>query len=221
MNNEPTLAAEIGARLRLNIGMAGIPVGEDDLEDLEARGYLQIVERFEQAMESMARDIPPDTGAWTVVAEGPVADSFAAEVAGSGSASLPVNLPPGHADAEPLAFATLRTVAALLRDRQVSAVELTTLSLNRISRIDPTLNAFQLVLADEALAGRARTADQVDDRLRPLPRGLARCSRGGEGSVRHARYCHLGRFQSGDSVIRNLRFHGSCAVARSRGRDCG
>jgi Asp-tRNA(Asn)/Glu-tRNA(Gln) amidotransferase A subunit family amidase len=159
MNNEPTKTAEIAARLRLNIRMTGIPVGEDDLKDMEERGYFQIVERFEQAMESIPRDIAPDTGAWTVVAEGPPAESFAAEVATAEPVNLPVNLPPGHTDAEPLAFASLRTVAALLRERQVSAVELAILSLNRISRFDPTLNAFQLILADEAMAA-ARAADQ-------------------------------------------------------------
>jgi aspartyl-tRNA(Asn)/glutamyl-tRNA(Gln) amidotransferase subunit A len=159
MNNEPTMTAEIAARLRLNIRMAGIPVGEDDLKDLEERGYLQIVERFEQAMESVPRDIAPDTGAWTRVSEGPPAESFAAEVPAPESPSRPINLPPGHTDAEPLAFASLRTVAALLRERQVSAVELTTLSLNRISRFDPTLNAFQLILGEEAMAA-ARAADQ-------------------------------------------------------------
>ncbi len=139
--------------------MAGIPVGEDDLEDIEARGYLGMVERFEQAMESVPRDISPDTGAWTVIAEGPRAESFAAEVSEPKPAGGSINLPPDHADAEPLAFASLRTVATLLRDRQISAVELATLSLDRIARFDPSLNAFQLVLADEALAA-ARAADR-------------------------------------------------------------
>jgi aspartyl-tRNA(Asn)/glutamyl-tRNA(Gln) amidotransferase subunit A len=139
--------------------MAGIPVNDDDLEDMEARGYIQIVERFEQVMESVPRNIPLDTGAWTVIAEGAQAGSFAAEVPEATPTNRTSSPPPDYADAEPLAFASLRSVATLLRDRQVSAVGLTTLSLDRISRIDPTLNSFQLVVADEALAA-ARTADQ-------------------------------------------------------------
>jgi aspartyl-tRNA(Asn)/glutamyl-tRNA(Gln) amidotransferase subunit A len=58
-----------------------------------------------------------------------------------------------------LAFASAREVAVLLRERRLSSTELTTMVLERIARRDPVLNAFQVVLAEEAMAA-AREADR-------------------------------------------------------------
>jgi amidase len=63
-------------------------------------------------------------------------------------------------DAADLAFAGLARQAQLVRDGEVSARELTELHLDRIARIDPQLNAYRVVLADEALAA----ADEADRR---------------------------------------------------------
>jgi amidase len=57
-----------------------------------------------------------------------------------------------------LAFAGPLALAAKIRDREVSARELVELYLDRIERIDPHLNAFRTVLAEEAL----EAADRVD-----------------------------------------------------------
>src|SRR5215203_5415340 len=51
-----------------------------------------------------------------------------------------------------LAFAGLARQAQLVRDREVSARELVELSLSRIERFDPELNAFGAVYAERALA---------------------------------------------------------------------
>jgi amidase len=51
-----------------------------------------------------------------------------------------------------VAFAGPAALAALVRDREVRPRELVELFLARIERIDPRLNAFRTVLADEALA---------------------------------------------------------------------
>jgi amidase len=58
-------------------------------------------------------------------------------------------------DAADLAFAGLARQAELVRDGEVSARELTELHLDRIARLDPGLNAFRVVLAEEALAAAA------------------------------------------------------------------
>src|SRR3954463_13248972 len=50
-----------------------------------------------------------------------------------------------------LAFAGLSKQAELVRERQVSARELVELSLERIERFDPELNAFGAVYAEQAL----------------------------------------------------------------------
>jgi amidase len=62
---------------------------------------------------------------------------------------------------EQLAFAGSARLAELLGARQVSSRELTELYLERIERLDPQLNAYCLVLADEAVA----QADEADRRL--------------------------------------------------------
>ncbi len=53
----------------------------------------------------------------------------------------------------------IATASELLRRKQVSAVELTTSSLNRIDQLNPTLNAFITVMHESALA-QARRADE-------------------------------------------------------------
>jgi amidase len=58
---------------------------------------------------------------------------------------------PGPTEDE-IAFAGPTALAALVRDREVRPRELVELFLRRIDRIDPRLNAFRTVLAEEALA---------------------------------------------------------------------
>jgi aspartyl-tRNA(Asn)/glutamyl-tRNA(Gln) amidotransferase subunit A len=72
---------------------------------------------------------------------------------------------------------TLREAAQALRERSVSSVELTRAALDRIERLNPTLNAFLEVLTERAL-DRAAQADRDlragDDRgpLHGIPIGL-------------------------------------------------
>ncbi len=61
-------------------------------------------------------------------------------------------------DENELAFAGPLELARRVREREISARELVELSLARIERLDPSLNAFRETLADEALA----TASQID-----------------------------------------------------------
>ena len=59
---------------------------------------------------------------------------------------------------EALAFLTLADASARVRDRTVSPVELTRACLDRIARLNPTLNAFITITAESALA-EARQAE--------------------------------------------------------------
>src|SRR6266540_3604016 len=61
---------------------------------------------------------------------------------------------------EELAFAGLAEQAGLVRRGEVSARELTELSLARIERLDPQLNAFRTALAERAI----EEADRADGR---------------------------------------------------------
>ncbi|HVU60414.1 MAG TPA: amidase family protein [Mycobacteriales bacterium] len=58
-------------------------------------------------------------------------------------------------DAESVAYAGVAGQAELLRSGAITAVELVSLLLERIVRFEPTLNAFRLVLGEEALAAAA------------------------------------------------------------------
>jgi Asp-tRNA(Asn)/Glu-tRNA(Gln) amidotransferase A subunit family amidase/Asp-tRNA(Asn)/Glu-tRNA(Gln) amidotransferase C subunit len=63
---------------------------------------------------------------------------------------------------EDLAFASIPTLAALLRDREVTSVELTERALERLRRYDPDLNAVITYTEERALEA-ARRADQELD----------------------------------------------------------
>jgi amidase len=64
-------------------------------------------------------------------------------------------------DDQGLAFAGVARLAQLVRDREVSPRELVEFHLERIAQLDPILNAFRVVLAEQALAEAA----QVERRL--------------------------------------------------------
>ncbi len=71
-----------------------------------------------------------------------------------------------------LAFAGLVRQAGLVRDGSVSPRELVELSLERIARLDPELNAFRVVLAEQARAEAAaaeRDDGVADQPLRGVP----------------------------------------------------
>jgi amidase len=66
------------------------------------------------------------------------------------------------AGGEDLAFAGAARQAELLRERQISAYELVALYLERIERLDPRLNAYRVVLGDEALGEAERAQGRLD-----------------------------------------------------------
>jgi amidase len=59
-----------------------------------------------------------------------------------------------------LAFLPATEQARLVREREVSPIELVELYLERIERLDPELGAFVTVCADEALADAREKAEQ-------------------------------------------------------------
>jgi aspartyl-tRNA(Asn)/glutamyl-tRNA(Gln) amidotransferase subunit A len=124
-------------RLRSNLRAAGVQAAEADIEGIIAKGFLTRLVDFEQLLERFPSDGLPDyLGAW----QPPTAPAPA------GAGSLPATSPIG-------------AIAARLRAREISPVELTEQALARIADRDPQLNAFQLVLADQARAA-ARQAEQ-------------------------------------------------------------
>ena len=74
------------------------------------------------------------------------------------------------ADRADVAFLGVRRLAALVREREISPVEIVRLYLERIARYDPKLRAYITVLPDTALdaARRAETAVMRGEPIGPL-----------------------------------------------------
>jgi Asp-tRNA(Asn)/Glu-tRNA(Gln) amidotransferase A subunit family amidase len=146
MPNTLPNASHVLDRLRVNLRAAGVPASDTDFENFIQSGSLAWYEAFDQAVVPYSGDsVPGYLAAWASE------DHTSAEAAPSIDKT-----PTTHAPGAP---ATIAEVAPLLRNRQLSPVELTEQALQRIERRDPTINAFQLVL-DERARAAARRAEQ-------------------------------------------------------------
>ncbi len=77
------------------------------------------------------------------------------------SAPSKVTAPPVPADLEDLAFLPVTQLAALLRTRAISSVELTRMYLGRLKRLDPHLKAVVTLTEDLALKQAARADREI------------------------------------------------------------
>ncbi len=125
-------------RLRASLRAAGIPATEGDFAGIVEKGFLSRVADVERLIAGLPSDDLPDyLDAASLPARAP-ADPGA---------------PPAGGETQ-----TIAGVAAQIRTRAISPVELAEAALARLIARDPQLNAFQLVLADQALAD-ARAAE--------------------------------------------------------------
>src|SRR5262245_61623421 len=76
-------------------------------------------------------------------------------------APLPISRAGGPMDATDLCYTPATELAALIRGKTLSPVELTRAVLERIERVNPAVNAFCTVTADLAMAAARRAEDQV------------------------------------------------------------
>lgn len=124
-------------RLRRNLQSNGIPAGDDEIQTIEEKGFLQTPLLFAKLLQNQPIDSVPDyLGAWQPPAE-------------------PVAQPAPPTAPAPDILAT----AAQLRRGETSAVALTEAALAAIDEADGELNAFQVVAGE-----RARQAAQQADR---------------------------------------------------------
>jgi amidase len=121
-------------------------------------------------------------------------------------------------DAADLAFAGLARQAELVRDGEVSARELTELYLARIERLDPQLNAYRVVLADEALAA----ADAADGRrgtgappLNGVPIAIKDDTDVAGQVTAHGSLAHGGPAGQDAEVVRRLRAAGAVLLGKT------
>ncbi|CAA9580143.1 MAG: Glutamyl-tRNA(Gln) amidotransferase subunit A-like protein, partial [uncultured Thermomicrobiales bacterium] len=150
MAHEP-IGEGVLARLRANAAAAGIALGEDDLARMAAGPFLHNVEAFARLVERTPPDMVPDQlKDWTNGGPGARGEERGATRDGADDGADPTD-----------PFAPLHVVAAAIERREVSPRALTELMLARIEAHDPALNAFQLVLRDEALAAAGEAEREI------------------------------------------------------------
>ncbi|RRR73900.1 MAG: amidase [Candidatus Viridilinea halotolerans] len=130
-------------RLRANLRALGIAVHDDDLEGIAALGFLKRVADVERILAATPPTTLPD---YLDAASLPPAPPSATT-----AAVWPAN-PPDD---------TLLGVAAQLRTGAVTPLALTEAALERLTALDPKLNAFQLVTADGARVDAQRATDEL------------------------------------------------------------
>jgi aspartyl-tRNA(Asn)/glutamyl-tRNA(Gln) amidotransferase subunit A len=130
-------------RLRTNLAIAGISITDADLAGIEAKGFLSRVPDVARVLDAAPNDILPDY---------------------LDAASLPLPSTPSVAPAEwpaPTSADTLLGVAAQMRAKERSPVEVTEAALAQIAARDAQINAFQLVLADAARAAAQQAEAEI------------------------------------------------------------
>jgi len=132
-------------RMRANLRAADIPIAEREVERILELGLLRTALAFDALeRERPGSGVPDYLAGW---GDGASAGPGDQNPAGTGQATR-AEAPPDSLDA----------LSARIRTRRVSSIELTEGALERIAARDPELNAFQLVLAEQALAA-ARAAE--------------------------------------------------------------
>lgn len=118
-----------------------------------------------------------------------------------------------------LAFAGLARQAELVRGGDVSPRELVELSLERIRRIDPRLNSFRVVLAEQALAeadeAAKRRAAGEDAPLLGVPIAVKDTQDVAGQITTHGTGCYEGPASTDSEVVRRLRAAGAIVVGKT------
>ncbi len=139
-------------RLCANLHAAGIPFSEGDVAGILEKGFLSSVEEFEALANDASTAAAPDyLGAW--------GDDAAPDLPGANLLAFP---PPSDGATE-LDRASIRRISRLLERREVSPVELTRAALERIAEGNPAMNAFQVVLEEEAFKAARVAERQIAD----------------------------------------------------------
>lgn len=171
MSNSVT-QGQIIDRLRANLRAAGIPAIEADIEGMAEKGFLDLVHAFEETAAETPADLVPDyLAGWGQGTAWEHADPHPNPLpTGEGITASPSQRYDERLSPEVSPFGTVHglrrsptdeiaAISTRLQSCEVSPVELTEQALARIAKQDPTLNAFQLVLAEQALVA-ARKAER-------------------------------------------------------------
>lgn len=158
--SEDRIPRSIEDRLHANIERAGMRISAADLAEMRARGYFQEVQDFERLVAGYPADAVPDY----LQGHMPPRDDAAAPPGAAMQAPAgryPPLPPQGAQMGDDADYRSIAELAALLRGRRVSPVELAEHALRAIERHDGSLNAFQVVLAERALAAARRAEAEI------------------------------------------------------------
>jgi aspartyl-tRNA(Asn)/glutamyl-tRNA(Gln) amidotransferase subunit A len=154
--SQPNVPDQIIDRLRSNLHATGITAPESDIQGLVEKGFLSRLAVFEQILDRVAADRIPDYLVdWTD------AGSAQPHSAQTSQSIAPTAAPTSGADQAPLHYVSIGALAEMIRTRRLSPVELAEQTLERIARRDPSLNAYQLVLAERARAAAVRAEQEI------------------------------------------------------------
>ncbi len=135
-------------RLRTNLHAAGISVSDADLEGITAKGFLSRVDDVERLLATFDSTMLPDFLACSNPAYVPFPVTQEKGLIREGSRTT---------------RNTITALAPQLRARSISPVELTQQALDQLATHDPQLNAFQVVLAKQALAAARAAEEEISD----------------------------------------------------------
>jgi aspartyl-tRNA(Asn)/glutamyl-tRNA(Gln) amidotransferase subunit A len=141
------------ARLRANTERAGIRLSDDDIARIVAGPFLGNVDNFVRIVARYASDTLPDYLRDTAVGGGHETGDR-----GQKSADSPRSTVYGPRSTAQL---PLHAVAAAIAAREISPVELTEEILGRIAEHDAHLNAYQMVLAEQARSAAAEAEREI------------------------------------------------------------
>ncbi len=148
--NEENIPSNLIDRLRTNLKAAEITVSEADLQGMLEKGFLRSPMAFDAALSRISNDFIPDyLKSW--------GDTF--QEATESHQNNPATPAKGKTLPVRQQQQSIEEIAPLIQKREISPLELTRQALNRIGERDSDLNAFQLVLAERALAA-AKQAEQ-------------------------------------------------------------
>ena len=147
--------------LRANLRSAGIPARDDDIGRVIADGYLDRALAFRRVLSSLGQDSLPDhLSGWSLPE--PATVGRAGPAMSARRLARPVAPVVDSSRDDGAAWpSTITGMAPLLRACAVSPVELTEQALARIEAADGEANAFQLVVAERALATARRAEDEL------------------------------------------------------------
>ncbi len=153
---QEAISPEIVARLRANTAAAGIAIDEGDLARMAGGAFLRNVDLFGRLIARLPTDtLPDDLKEWRDTPTAPAVAPGAPPPAPD--PSPPASAPPDPSDP----FVPLHEVARAIAAREVSPVALAEEMLARIAAHDPPLNAYQIVMHDEALAAAAEAEREI------------------------------------------------------------